>query len=359
MKIFKATQNDLDTIYKIVHKTINNVYPLYYPTDVVQFFLDYHSIESIKKALDSEYILLLELDGNIIGTGSILNNEIKRMFILPEFQGKGYGSLLLKELEQEAANEGYDTVILDASLPGYSLYEKSGYTCIKYNKIVTSSKQVLCYNQMSKSLTNLGSVNNYTNHLLSTIPNSNTDDVSNKTLPKYKEHLNVKRINRIVSMLFEEIRSLSDEGRDLPIRWNVMHMYSSSQLAKLLALRKGLNMELASIAAAIHDIAVIVTKKTEGHAEKAEKYVRDFIEKYNKSILEKNIQIITDEEEALLINAIIKHSDKKTYSDDPFVELLKDVDSLDRYLHGIKSEGAYLERCTKVFNEFGIETPTI
>lgn len=45
----------------------------------------------------------------------------------------------------------------------------------------------------------------------------------------------------------------------------------------------------------------------------------------------------------MIINAIIKHSDKETYSNDSFVELLKDIDSVDRYLHGIKSEDAYLE----------------
>lgn len=65
--------------------------------------------------------------------------------------------------------------------------------------------------------------------------------------------MDVRRVNRIVSMLLEEMRDLTDEGRDLPIRWNVMHMFSSSQLAKVLALRRGIDAELASIAAALHD----------------------------------------------------------------------------------------------------------
>ena len=98
--------------------------------------------------------------------------------------------------------------------------------------------------------------------------------------------LNVKRVNCILVMLFEDMRGASDEGRDLPIKWNMMHMYSSSQLAKIIALRRGMDMELASIAAAIHDIAVIVTKKRENHAERAEKYVREIIEEFNNKINE-------------------------------------------------------------------------
>lgn len=165
--------------------------------------------------------------------------------------------------------------------------------------------------------------------------------------------LDVKRVNRLLSMLFDDLRMLSDEERDLPIRWSVMHMYSSSQLAKIIALRRGLDMELASIAAALHDIAVIITKKTENHAENSESYVKEMVDKYNNKC-RKNLPMITEEEEIVLIDAIKKHSDKETYSEDAFVELLKDVDAIDRYLHGIKSEDAYLERCSRVLKELGI-----
>ncbi len=166
--------------------------------------------------------------------------------------------------------------------------------------------------------------------------------------------MEVKRVNRILSMLFDEMKTLTDQGRALPIRWNVMHMYSSSQLAKLLALRRGIDPELAAIAAALHDIAVIVTMKTEKHAELAGEHVRNIIKKYNDGPWTK-LPKITKEEEDLLVNAIVRHSDKATFSDDAFVELLKDVDSLDRYLHGINTEGAYFERCNRVLNELDIE----
>ena len=165
--------------------------------------------------------------------------------------------------------------------------------------------------------------------------------------------LNVVRVKRFLCMLYEEMKAFTDEGRDIPIVWNVMHMFSSSQVAKIIAMRRGMDMELASIAAALHDIAVIVTKKTKGHAEIAEKYVRDSIDRFNNGSW-KSIPQITDEETNMIVNAIIKHSDKETYSNDSFVELLKDIDSVDRYLHGIKSEGAYLERCNRVFVELGI-----
>lgn len=166
--------------------------------------------------------------------------------------------------------------------------------------------------------------------------------------------LDVKRVNKIISMLFEEMKLLSDDERDLPVVWNVMHMYSSSQLAKIIALSRGIDIELAAIAGGIHDIATIVTKKTDGHAQKSEIYVRELIDKYNNKWRE-DLPVVTKEEENLLVNAIINHSYKESYSEDKFIELLKDVDSLDRYLHGVKTEGEYLIRCKRVLKELGIE----
>jgi uncharacterized protein len=63
---------------------------------------------------------------------------------------------------------------------------------------------------------------------------------------------------------------------------------------------------------------------------------------------------ITKEERDRIVRAVAEHSDKEIDSGDLFVELLKDVDSLDRYLHGIKMEAAHVERCNKVMRELGL-----
>jgi 8-oxo-dGTP pyrophosphatase MutT (NUDIX family) len=167
------------------------------------------------------------------------------------------------------------------------------------------------------------------------------------------EPLSVKRLNRILNMLLSDWKDLSDEGRDFPIRWNIMHMYSSSQLAKVLALSRGLNPELAGIAAALHDIGVVATQRHEGHAQAAEKYLDDFIGAYNAKAGIK-LAPITRRERDQIVKAVAQHSQKEIDSGDPFVELLKDVDSIDRYLHGVKMEAAHLERFDKVIRELGI-----
>lgn len=166
--------------------------------------------------------------------------------------------------------------------------------------------------------------------------------------------MKVKRLNKILEMLFEEMNVLIDESRELPVLWDVMHLYSSLQVAKILAMKRGLDLEIAAIAAALHDVAVPVTKKTENHAKNGERFVRQLIHDYNQIITNDNL-IITNNELEIIAKSVAKHSEVEIFSEDLYAELLKDVDSFDKYLHGIKTDGYFLIRSKKVIKELGLQ----
>lgn len=165
--------------------------------------------------------------------------------------------------------------------------------------------------------------------------------------------LDVRRLNRIVSYLFEEFRYLKDEDRELPMKWSFMHMYSSSQLATLIAIKKRLNPELLGIIAALHDIGAIKTKKRENHAQNGSKFVYEVINEYNTN-LRGNLDIITKDETKIIHDAVINHSDKETVSEDPYIEAMKDVDSLDRYLHGVPTKGGHIAHLQNMIELFDL-----
>ncbi|MDO5541648.1 MAG: GNAT family N-acetyltransferase [Eubacteriales bacterium] len=125
-------------VSEIVEKTIQNVYLHYYPSGAVQFFLDLHSEARIEEAMSYEEIYLVVVQGNVIGTGIIRKNEICRLFILPEYQGNGYGSRLMDLLEARIF-KNYPKVHVDASFPAESMYLKRGYQIISYEKIETEN----------------------------------------------------------------------------------------------------------------------------------------------------------------------------------------------------------------------------
>lgn len=140
---------DPGLIAAIVKETIQTVYPKYYPAGAVQFFLDLHSEEQIKAALEKEKIYVITADGIPAGTGSIRRNEICRLFLLPAYQKKGYGSRLMDFLEEEVFKD-YPLIHIDASFPAESMYLKRGYQIASYEKIETENGDFLCYHTMKK-----------------------------------------------------------------------------------------------------------------------------------------------------------------------------------------------------------------
>lgn len=85
----------------------------------------------------------------IVGTVTIKDNEILRLFVLPDYQGNGYGRELL-DYAEKTISDNFSEIIIDASLPAKRIYLKCGYKEIEYNIIRTKSDDFLCYDVMAK-----------------------------------------------------------------------------------------------------------------------------------------------------------------------------------------------------------------
>ena len=155
MEIKNYSELYFNDVFGVIHKTIEEIYPRYYPRSAVDFFHNHHSIENMKKQMPNEFILVLTDNNKIAGTGTLSGNEIKRFFILPEYQGKGYGKMLLNELEKNIDINRFDNFVLDSSLGAVEFYLKNDYIYKNYKTINLSDRHYLCYLEMEKALNNL------------------------------------------------------------------------------------------------------------------------------------------------------------------------------------------------------------
>lgn len=149
MKIIRATEKDFRNVKHIVHVTIQRIYPLYYPTGAVDFFIRHHSDKNIWDDIDTGQVYILCDGGGYKGTVTVRENEIDRLFVLPEYQDRGYGKALLGFAEDMIFQE-YDHVVLAASFPAKNIYMERGYVETEYNMIETENGDFLCFDMMRK-----------------------------------------------------------------------------------------------------------------------------------------------------------------------------------------------------------------
>ncbi|ORY06421.1 hypothetical protein LY90DRAFT_709195, partial [Neocallimastix californiae] len=103
MQIQKATEDMSTVVQNITLDAIDKIYPNYYPKGALKFFKIHHSEKNIKKDINKGHVYLLYENFKPIGTITIADNHITRLFILQDYQHKGYGRGLLDFAEKKIA----------------------------------------------------------------------------------------------------------------------------------------------------------------------------------------------------------------------------------------------------------------
>ena len=148
-KIMKAEIEEVPMIEEIVAITIKEIYSKYYSEEVVTFFLELHNSESIKKDVLAKKTYVVNLKNILVGTATVDDNHICRLFVLPEYQGQGIGSALLDYLEDRIIKE-YGCTLIDASLPSGEFYRKRRYRQVEHREHQVANGKILSYEVMCK-----------------------------------------------------------------------------------------------------------------------------------------------------------------------------------------------------------------
>ncbi len=149
--IIQALSTDQQVVYDIVQNTIAGIYPHYYPLGAVHFFQNHHSQERIAQDILEGNVYLLYQNCAPVATVTINGNEINRLFVLPKYQGSGYGGQLM-EFAEQIISEQYEEVLLSSSFSAQQMYLRMGYSLDRFEKIACEGGDWLCYYLMRKKL---------------------------------------------------------------------------------------------------------------------------------------------------------------------------------------------------------------
>jgi HD superfamily phosphodiesterase len=169
----------------------------------------------------------------------------------------------------------------------------------------------------------------------------------------------ISRVELIERLVVETIikSKVPDEERAWSKVFELKHSSSVIQIGRVLAEKRGLNVELAVVMSALHDIYVNVTGRVSDHARKgvpiAEKILRE-----TKKFKENEIKIV--------LQAVGNHSDKHLVSKNLYIEFMKDADVFDCSLYeGVHDAylyekslaicKTYFARVKKVRKELGLK----
>jgi len=136
----------------MIHRTIAVCYPGHYCMEAVRFFMNYHDEQAIRQDARAGCTVVLGRADRAIGTGTLVGDEIKRVFVDPMAQRQGAGRRIMRHLEEKARSLGIATVRLDASLPSKAFYDKLGYVTMEKTFLPLENDRRLDFFKMQRSL---------------------------------------------------------------------------------------------------------------------------------------------------------------------------------------------------------------
>ena len=154
----------------------------------------------------------------------------------------------------------------------------------------------------------------------------------------------MSRLKELRKYIDDQLSKIKDKDEQ---RSAIVHLYGVSLAATMIAKRRGLDPELASMAGMLHDLYAYMNASYDDHAHRGADLARDILSKLK----------LTDDNETELICCAIYHHDDKLVTDSPMDEVLKDADVLHHTLDDPTKEVKEheRERYIRLCREFGMD----
>lgn len=124
-----------------------------------------------------------------------------------------------------------------------------------------------------------------------------------------------------------------------------VHLYGVAQNCTLLAIKRGLNIELCTIIGMLHDIFTYKYEYVKNHA---------ILGMDEAELLLRKLGVFSDEEINIVITAIGNHTDKKN-KHDKYSEMVKDADVMQNSLYDTTFEINHPKRLKKTLSKLGLK----
>jgi GNAT superfamily N-acetyltransferase len=143
---------DVEAVKGLIDETIGVSYsqlPMEYREHLME---RHHSRERIAEEARQGYTVVLEMGGKLIGTGTLLGNNIQRVYVHPSYQRRGFGKLIMRELESKASARGIMVLFLESTTVSKTFYDVLGYRTLEEASFSVGTEHNFRYYKMEKEL---------------------------------------------------------------------------------------------------------------------------------------------------------------------------------------------------------------
>lgn len=134
MKVRRAASAEAEECWNIRNQAIRHGCKCSYDAAVIEAWTPAAMPESFRNVIaENPFFVVDGPDNRTVATGflDLSTGSVEAVFTLPENLGKGFGSLIIAAIKDEARRQGFEKLILSSTPNAQSFYEKHGFTLVK------------------------------------------------------------------------------------------------------------------------------------------------------------------------------------------------------------------------------------
>lgn len=146
--IRKAQQDDASAISEVIISAIKQTNAKDYPPEFIAALPEHFSPAQVASRLATrDTYVTLDADG-VIATASLDSATVRSVFVLPQYQGRGVGVALMKQIEALALQRSIGNLSVPSSITAEGFYKRLGYQTVR--EVYEGAEKIIV---MTKSLT--------------------------------------------------------------------------------------------------------------------------------------------------------------------------------------------------------------
>lgn len=150
---------DKRILQQLFHDTVHTVNARDYSTEQVEAWAPALPDREYWAKLDTQHCFVIENHKLIVGFASLsLLGSLDFLYVHKDFQGRGIGSTLLKQLERTARKKGISAIVVESNITARCFFEKKGFNTMSEQKTIVSSLELLHFSM--QKLLPLAATNN-------------------------------------------------------------------------------------------------------------------------------------------------------------------------------------------------------
>ncbi|PCJ66571.1 MAG: GNAT family N-acetyltransferase [Bacteroidetes bacterium] len=155
MKLRQAQLSDLEEVQTLFVQTIKNTCKSDYDKDQINAWIT--SVENKERWEDlliNQYFLIAEIDGKIVGFGSLKDGSyLDFMYVHKDYLRQGIAHFLFENLKDESIRLGFDILTSDVSKTARPFFESKGFKVTKENRNIIQGVELINYHMTTEKQT--------------------------------------------------------------------------------------------------------------------------------------------------------------------------------------------------------------